>query len=130
MMRAIKAGALYAVIVFLGGFAFGTLRVLLLAPALGEAAAVLLETPFILTASWFVCRWLVRRLAVRRTIRTRSMMGGVAFLVLMLAEFGLGLMIGRLPAEQIAAYGSLSGALGLAAQVVFALFPLVQVWRR
>jgi len=48
---ATAAGALYALIVFLIGFIFGTVRVLLLAPRLGEIAAVVLETPVMLAAS-------------------------------------------------------------------------------
>jgi hypothetical protein len=52
-------------------------------------------------------------------------MGLVVFLVLMSAEVGLG----RSMADQLAAYGSLAGAIGLGAQVIFAIFPVVQVWR-
>jgi hypothetical protein len=66
---ATKAGAFYALIVFLIGFIFGTLRVLLLAPRFGETAAVILETPVMLAASWFVCRWCVGRVDVPRTVR-------------------------------------------------------------
>jgi hypothetical protein len=54
------AGALYAIIVFLIGFILGTIRVLPLAPRLGETTAVIIEAPIILMASWFVCRWCVR----------------------------------------------------------------------
>jgi len=68
VFRATKAGALYAIIVFLIGFIFGTIRVLLLDPHLGETIAVIIEAPMILAASWFVCRWCVDRLDVRRTV--------------------------------------------------------------
>jgi hypothetical protein len=88
------------------------------------------EAPIILAASWFVCRWCGDRLDVRRTVPARSLMGLVAFLVLMLAEFGLGTVLGRSLTEQLAAYGSLAGAIGLAAQMIFATFPALQVWRR
>jgi hypothetical protein len=72
----------------------------------------------------------VDRLDVPRTVPTRSAMGVVAFVVLMAAEFGLGrLMFGRPVGEQLTAYGSAHGAIGLA-QIVFATFPVVQVWRR
>jgi hypothetical protein len=127
---AAKAGALYAIIVFLIGFLLGTIRVLLLAPHLGETTAVIVEAPIMLTASWFVCGWCVDRLDVRRTAPARSLMGAVAFLVLMSAEAGLGAGFGRSLLDQLAGYGSLAGAIGLAAQVIFAMFPVVQVWRR
>ena len=69
MFRATEAGALYAIVVFLIGFILGTIRVLLLVPRLSETIAVILEASFILTASWFVCRWCVDRLDIRRTVR-------------------------------------------------------------
>jgi hypothetical protein len=125
-----KAGALYAIIVFLIGFILGTIRVLLIAPRLGKTTAVIVEAPMMLTASWFVCRWCVDRLDVRRTVPARSLIGLVAFLVLMSAETELGAVFGRLLVDQLATYGSLAGAIGLAAQVIFAMFPVIQVWRR
>jgi hypothetical protein len=75
---ATTAGALYAIIVFLIGFILGTIRVLLLAPRLGETTAVLVEAPMILAASWFVCRWWADRLDVTRTVLARSLTGLVA----------------------------------------------------
>ena len=86
VFRATKAGAFYAIIVFVIGFILGTIRVLRLAPRLGETIAVIVEAPVILAASWFVCRWCVDRLDVRRTVSARSLMGLAAFLVLMSVE--------------------------------------------
>ena len=127
---ATEAGALYAIIVFLIGFILGTIRVLLVAPRLGETTAVILEAPMMLAASWFVCRWCVDRLDVTRTVPARSLMGLVAFLVLMSAEVELGIVLDRSIVDQLAMYKSPSGAIGLAAQVIFAIFPVLQVWRR
>ena len=129
MFRTTEAGALYAVIVLFIGFVFGTIRVLLLVPRLGETTAVIVEAPIMLNASWFVCRWCVDRLSVRRTVPARSLMGFVAFVVLMSAEVGLGAVFGRSIADQLAAYGSLAGAIGLGAQMIFAVFPVIQGWR-
>jgi hypothetical protein len=130
LLLAAKAGALYAIVIFLIGFIVGTIRVVLLVSRLGETTAVIVEAPLMPAASWFVCRWCVDWLDVRQTVRARSLMGLVAFLVLMLAEFGLGTVLGRSLTEQLAAYGSLAGAIGLAAQMIFATFPALQVWRR
>jgi hypothetical protein len=130
VFQATKAGALYAIVVFSIGFILGTIRVLLLAPRLGETTAVIIEAPIMLAVSWFVCRWCVDRLNARRTIPTRSLMGLVAFLVLMSAEVGLGAVLGRSLADQLAAYKSPSGAIGLTAQAIFAMFPVIQVWPR
>jgi len=40
----------------------------------------------------------------------------------MWAEVGLGAVLGRSLGDQLAGYGSATGAIGLAAQVVFAIF--------
>ena len=87
-MRALQAGVAYFALVFALGFAFGTVRTLLLArfPEISRFAAVLVELPVILTASWLICRHVIRRLAVPDTWRERAIMGAVAFALLMLAE--------------------------------------------
>src|SRR5205823_4017369 len=90
VFRATEAGAIYTIVVFSIGFILGTIRVLLFAPRLGETTAVIIEAPIILGASWFVCRWCVDRLDIRRTVPARSLMGLVAFLVLMSAEVCMG----------------------------------------
>jgi hypothetical protein len=86
VLRAIKAGALDAVIVFSIGFILGTIRVLLLTPRLGETTAVIIEAPIMLGARWLVCRLCVDRLDVERTFLARSWMGLVAFLLLVSAD--------------------------------------------
>jgi hypothetical protein len=105
VFQATKAGALYAIMVFSIGFILGTIRVLLLAPRLGETTAVIIEAPIMLAASWFVCCWCVDRFDVRRTVPVRSLMGSVGFLVLMSAEIGLGAVLGPSLGDQLARYG-------------------------
>ena len=56
-------------------------------------------------------------------------MGLAAFLELMSAEFGLGAVLGRSLLDQVTSYGSSAVAKGLAAQMAFAIFPVIQVWR-
>src|SRR5271166_3439839 len=130
VFQATKAGGSYAIIVFLIGFILGTIRVFLLAPRLGKTIAVIIEAPVTLAASWFVCGWCVDRLDAAATVPARSLMGLVAFLVLMSAEIGLGAVLGRSLVDQVAAYGSPAGAIGLAAQVIFAILPVIQGRRR
>lgn len=131
MATAITAGVIYVLIVFLIGFIFGAVRVLLLAPYLGGTVAVSLEAPVMLIASWLVSRRCVDRLGVPREVLPRSLMGAVAFVMLMAAEFGLAaLVFGRFMTEFFAAYASVPGAIGLAAQIAFATFPAMQVGRR
>jgi hypothetical protein len=47
----------------------------------------------------------------------------------MSAEVGLGAVFGRSLVDQLATYDSLSGAIGLAAQVIFAMLLVIQIWR-
>jgi DNA polymerase III epsilon subunit-like protein len=37
---------------------------------------------------------------------------------------------GRSPVDQLAAYKSAPRPIGLAAQIIFATFPVIQIWRR
>ena len=123
-----KAGVAYAVTVFAIGFLLGTARVLLLAPRLGSTIAVLVEAPIILTASWYVSSFWIRRLAVGAEIRSRIVVGAVAFVTLMILEVTLSItLFHRSIGEYLAGLRSLPGAIGLAAQVCFATFPLLDL---
>ncbi len=129
-MTAIIAGAVYFAIVFAIGFILGTIRVLLLAPSFGETSAVLIETPFILTASWITCGFVIRKLSVPAALPARIIMGAVALAMLLLAETVLGVAaFGQTLNGIIAHYGTAAGALGLAGQIVFAAFPVIRARR-
>lgn len=130
LVRPATAGFVYAILVFAVGFALGTIRVLILVPRVGATVAVLLETPVILAASWWVSRACIARLAVSRAVSARLIMGLVAFVVLMLAEVTLAaVLFGRTVAGYLASLITVPGAIGLAAQVAFAAFPLAQAGR-
>jgi hypothetical protein len=126
MSSVVKGGAAYFALVFAAGFALGIARVLVLAPRLGALAAVALELPVILAASWIACGWVLRRFSVPTHAGRRLSMGGVAFLLLMAAELTLALASGRTPREYLASFATAEGALGLAGQVLFALFPILR----
>lgn len=122
-----RLATLYFLAIFAAGFVLGTLRVLLVAPVLGELPAVLLELPLMLIISWFVCRAVTARLPVGNGVGARLAMGAMAFALLMGAEFLLGLYgFGRSLSEIVAAYGEAAGFVGLLGQLGFALIPLLQ----
>ncbi|HWX29862.1 MAG TPA: hypothetical protein VNZ53_20785 [Steroidobacteraceae bacterium] len=124
----IKAGVAYAVTVFAIGFLLGTARVLLLAPRVGSTIAVSVETPIILAASWYVSGIWMKRLVVGAEIRTRILVGAVAFVTLMILEIALSIsLFHRSVGEYLAGLRSPAGAIGFAAQVCFATFPLLNV---
>lgn len=128
MNRIVGAAFSYFALVYALGFLLGAGRVLVVTPHLGAILAVLLEAPILLAASWWICARLVARWRVPSRIGSRLAMGAIAFTLLMLIEFGLGLVgFGRTIAAQLAAYRETSAQLGLLAQLAFAAFPLIQL---
>ena len=128
--RAVKAATVYFAAVFLCAFVLGAIRVLLVAPHLGDTAGVMLETPIILAISWAVCRRCIERFNVGSTIRHRLIMGSVALILLQGAEFCIAIaLFGRTATDYVAAFATAPGAIGLAAQVGFAILPAVVAMR-
>jgi len=128
MTSALKAGLAYFAIVFAAGFLLGTVRVLALVPFLGETFAVAIEGPVILAVSWIACKWLITRLSVAPRLTTRLTMGTSAFSFLMVAELIVSLLIfGRAFVEHLGHYRTTPGLLGILGQLVFAIFPVVQL---
>jgi hypothetical protein len=125
MRKALIAGAAYFAAVFSLGFLMGVLRVLVVAPRLGEGGALLLELPVMLAASWLLCGALMTRFGVSARPGDRVVMSGTALVLLMIAEpAGAMILFGRTPGEVIASYRTVPALLGLASQVAFVLFPL------
>lgn len=128
-LLAIPALAYFALVLGFG-FLLGTVRTILVQDASSSERllGVLIELPIMLGASWFLCRYVIRRFVVAPTVVDRSAMGGIAFALLVFAELLIGaLLFGRTPAEHFALYRDASYALGLAAQIGFALMPLLQL---
>jgi hypothetical protein len=90
---AFRAGVAYALMIFAVGFVLGSLRILTVAPYLGETAAVGLEVPLMLAISWFLAGWTAKKFTVPHHAVDRALMGGVAFTLLMVAELLLGLVV-------------------------------------
>ena len=131
MTSAIKAGIAYFALVFAIGFALGAIRVLFVAPQLGAAGAVAIELPVMLALSFVACRRLVRRFAVPPAVNARLLMGAIAFALLMAGELGVSVFaFGRSAAQHFATCGALEAQLGLAAQLLFAAFPVLQALSR
>lgn len=124
-MKTFKAGIAYVLTVFAVGFALGAIRVTFIAPKTGPLAAVLIELPFMLTASWIAAKWLIRVLQVPGTVSARVMMGSIAFALLMVIETLFGLAFGRSLASQLSELRQPAGLAGLAGQMMFALMPVL-----
>lgn len=93
-------------------------------PDLRDRDGVVLEAPVILAISWVTCAWCVDRFRVPSGAWIRLLMGAAAFSLLGVAEISISLFVfGRTIASHFAGYRSSAGAIGLVAQVVFAIFP-------
>lgn len=127
MPAAIRAGLFYFLGVFAIGFALGTVRTLWLVPRFGALAAVAMEVPLMLLASWWACGAVLRRIRVPPARLLRLTMGGTAFLLLMLAELALAVWgFGQSAASYWAGFAAPAARLGLAGQIAFALMPLLR----
>lgn len=87
-MGAVRAGAIYFALVFAAGFVLGPIRVLVLAPRMGELGAVLVEAPLMVGAIVLAGVWLARRGVTPEGSGSRLVMGGVALACLFAAEVG------------------------------------------
>ena len=103
--RVVPPAVSYWAGVFALGIVLGSARVLWLAPAIGETAAVLAELPPMLAASW----WLARRLVAGRALSP--------------AEALLAVALGQSVGDWLAAVARPAGLAGLAGQLGFAAMP-------
>jgi hypothetical protein len=122
--RAVLAGLAYWGVMFGVGFLLGTVRVLLVAPSLGETPAVSIELPVMLAVCWFMARTLVQRW---RLTRQEALAAGVAaFALLMFAEVATAAtLFGESPAQWLAGLVRFPASLGFGAQVIAAFIPLL-----
>lgn len=127
MRRSLIAGVAYFATIFAAGFTLGAIRTLFVAPRVGATLAVALELPLILTLAWMICRRLYRAFRVPHSRACAGAMGGVAFALLLGAEIGISMLLGaRTIQEHFSLYGEPSHLLGLAGQIGFGLFPVLQ----
>ncbi|TFU05740.1 hypothetical protein EUV02_01550 [Polymorphobacter arshaanensis] len=127
LRRTLVAALVYFAVVFAAGFVFGIVRTLLLMPRIGALPAVMIEAPLILAVSWLVCGRVLAHWAVPPQWPWRLLMSATAFALLIAAEMALARVLnGSSPAEFVASYTGAAARLGLAAQLLFAVVPLLR----
>lgn len=121
-MAVVRTAIAYFSAVFAFAFAMGVARTLVIAPRIGATAAVLLEVPILLTASWLIARRLLRDRDL--ALPQRIAVGTIAFVFTMASEVVLSaLMRGQSAGEWAATVVAPIGLVGLAGQLGFAAIP-------
>ena len=130
MTPVLRPATAYALLTFAVGFVLGTIRVLWLAPGIGDSGAVLLELPLMLAASYLVARWAVARWQVPPLAGKRLAMGSIAFALLMLCELLVSMaLFGNSLSAHLARYLRPTAWPGLVAQLIFAAMPFILLLR-
>lgn len=121
-MAVFRTAFAYFSTVFAFAFAMGVARTLVIAPRIGATAAVLLEVPILLAASWLIARRLLRDRDL--ALPQRIAVGTIAFVLTMASEAVLSaLMRGQSAGEWAATVATPIGLVGLAGQLGFAAIP-------
>jgi hypothetical protein len=113
------------------GWVLGPIRELWVTSRLGRTVGFFLEAPLMLVVGFLVARWVVQRFAVPPALPTRAVVGLVALGMLLIAEFlGAWGLRGFSPADYLASFRSLPGAVTAATFVLFAAMPMLVGRRR
>lgn len=128
MKRAFAAATFYFFALFALGFVLGTIRVLFVAPRIGVLGATLTEVPLILIVAFFMCRWAIGRWQVPPTLSARGSMALWFLVLLAILETLVGVaLFGRTLSATWAGLATPAGLIGLTAQVIAVLLPLIVV---
>lgn len=127
MGRAIKAGAVYFLLLYVIGFLLGATRELLLAPRFGAVVASALEALPMLAAIIYLAPLLARRFGVAPNSAGRIVMGLAGLALLIGAEIAITRsMRGLSPQEWLAHFASVEGVIYAALLAAFAAMPWVR----
>src|SRR3972149_2207812 len=126
VMKSLKAGVLYFVLVFGAGFVLGPIRILWVVPRVGDRTAELMEAPIMLGVIVLAARWIARRVAVPPTPPRLFGVGGVALGLLLVVEFTVVLWLrGLTIGEYFARRDPVAGTVYIVMLGVFAMMPLL-----
>lgn len=128
MRPALIAGFIYAGSLLALGVVLGAFRTFVFEPWLGPWPALLIELPVILYAAWHLTGMAMEGRELTRT--GAAAMGGVAIVLLLIGEAAMSqILAGRTLLAHFALYGEARHQLGLIAQILAGLFPLIRHWR-
>src|SRR5215212_5117120 len=124
-VRIISGAALYFVLVMIAGFALGTLRELVLVPALGRALGEPLEAPLmfaaIVASAWLATAWC----RVPADLGARIAIGSLALALVLIAERALSPLVRGSAEAWFDSFTPFTLALSVALWAAQALVPLL-----
>jgi hypothetical protein len=127
MGRAIKAGAVYFLLLYVIGFLLGATRELLLAPRFGVVVASALEALPMLAAIFHFAPLIARRFDIPPKSGGRVLMGFSGLTLLIGAEIAMTrAMRGLSPEQWLAHFASVEGVIYAALLAAFAAMPWVR----
>ena len=125
-IRLASASLAYFAIVFSAGFFFGAIRVFGLEPRLGKTLAVACEAPLMLAVMIWTARKVPPRIGLSGDRRSLLAMGGLALVLLQVADVFVGAVVrGLPPAQQIQHFATPDGAIYAVLLLLFAAMPLL-----
>jgi len=127
MGRAIKAGVIYFLLLYVIGFLLGATRELLLAPSFGVVVASAIEALPMLAAIFHFAPLIARRFGVPAKSVGRIIMGLVGLALLIGAEIAMTrAMRGLSPEQWLAHFASIEGAIYAVLLGCFAAMPWIR----
>jgi membrane associated rhomboid family serine protease len=127
MGRAIRAGTVYFLLLYVIGFLLGATRELLLAPRFGVVVASALEALPMLAAIFHFAPLIARRFGIPPKSGGRMLMGFSGLTLLIGAEIAMTrAMRGLSPQEWLAHFASVEGVIYAALLAAFAAMPWVR----
>ncbi len=119
----LPAALMYLGLVYIAGFVFGVIRVLWIAPVMGDDIAEVSETPLMVLIAFLAAGFVVKRYRVRN-LSVAIAQGLLALLLLLVIEFSLVEVIRGVPlADYFASRRSLAGLAYAAGLTAFAAMP-------
>jgi len=126
MHRVLSTSLIYFGLVFASGFVLAPVRILVLQPRVGERLAELIELPLMVLVSWLLASWLMRRKLMPYRRWQRILVGALALLLILLAEFWVVLFVREISLDEYLATRDPVAA--LAYYISLLMFAAMPVW--
>ena len=126
MRKLLITSLIYFGLVFAAGFVLAPVRILVLQPRVGERLAELIELPLMVLVSWLLASWLMRRKLMPYRLWQRLLVGALALLLILLAEFWVVLFVREISLAEY--FATRDPVAGLAYYISLFLFAAMPVW--